>query len=167
MDYFEVIQKRHSVRSYKPDPVEREKLERVLEAARLAPTACNKQEFRVIVVETAGRKDELTRIYTRDWFAEAPYVLCVCSIPSKTWVRRDNKNYADVDATIVMDHIILAATAQGLGTCWIGAFDPQAAREVLKLDESLEPVAFTPLGYAKDVMVNKARKSIEDLVIYR
>lgn len=167
MEYFELVQKRRSVRSYRPDPVEQEKLERILEAARLAPTACNKQEFRVIVIETAGRKEELKRIYGRDWFVEAPYILCVCSIPGKTWVRRDNKNYADVDAAIVMDHIILAATAQGLGTCWIGAFDPQAAREVLGLDDTLEPVVFTPLGYAKDATGNKVRKPLEDLVVYR
>jgi nitroreductase len=166
MEFFDVIQKRYSVRAYQPDMVEPGKLEQVLNAARLAPTACNLQEFKVIVVKTAGRQAELKRIYHRDWFSEAPYVLGVCSIPEKCWVRKDRKSYADVDAAIVMDHIILAATALGLGTCWIGAFDARAAREVLALDETWEPVAFTPLGYPREDAVNRGRKPMEELVIY-
>ncbi len=167
MEYFEIMHKRYSVRNYTPDPVEPEKLERILEAALLAPTAANRQAFKVVVIKTAGREEELKTIYNRPWFVEAPYVLCVCSIPEKCWVRSDKKNYSDVDAAIVMDHIILAATDQGLGTCWIGAFDPQAAKEVLALDDTLEPVAFTPIGYARETAFKKVRKSIEDLVIYK
>jgi nitroreductase len=165
MDYFEVIKKRRSVRSYRPDPVEPEKLNQILEAARLAPTACNLQAFKVIVIPTAGRKEELKTIYSREWLSEAPLVLCVCSMPGTAWSRRDGKSYADVDAAIVMDHIILAATALGLGTCWIGAFDARAAREVLGLDDSLEPVAFTPLGYANHEGGPVQRKPVSDLVI--
>ena len=167
MEYFEVIQKRHSVRSYKPDPVEPEKLQQVLEAARLAPTAANKQAFKIFVVGTAGRNEELKKIYSRDWFVEAPYILGVCSIPEKSWVRLDHKNYADVDVAIVMDHIILAATNLGLGTCWIGAFHPQAAHEVLGLDDTLEPIAFTPLGYPREAPFNKVRKPLAELVVYQ
>ncbi len=167
MEFLKIISQRHSVRSYKPDPVEPEKLQVILEAARLAPTASNRQAFKIIVVNTNGRKDELRKIYGRDWFGEAPLVIGVCSIPGETWVRSDSKNYSDVDAAIVMDHIILAATDQGLGTCWIGAFNPQAAHELLELDGSLEPVAFTPLGYARAANYKKIRKPIEDLVIYK
>lgn len=167
MEYSEIMQKRYSVRNYTPDPVEPEKLERILEAALLAPTAANRQAFKVVVIKTEGREEELKTIYGRAWFVEAPYVLCVCSIPEKCWVRSDKKNYSDVDAAIVMDHIILAATDQGLGTCWIGAFDPQAAKAVLALDDTLEPIAFTPIGYARETTFKKVRKSIEDLVIYK
>jgi nitroreductase len=168
MDFFNVVGQRYSVRSYRPDPVEPEKLQQVLEAARLAPTACNLQAFKVIVVKTAGRQAELQRIYHQDWFGAAPYVLAVCSIPQKAWVRSgDRKSYADVDAAIVMDHMILAATALDLGTCWIGAFDAQAAREVLNLDDAWEPVVLTPLGYSRDTAVNRGRKSLKDLVIYQ
>jgi nitroreductase len=165
MELFNVVSQRYSVRAYRPDPVEPEKLQQVLEVARLAPTACNLQEFKIIVVKTANRREELKRIYPRDWFSEAPYILGVCSIPEHCWVRKDNKNYSDVDAAIVMDHIILAATSLGLGTCWIGAFDAQAAREVLKLDDTMEPVVFTPLGYPKGVVPNRVKKSLADLVI--
>jgi nitroreductase len=167
MEFFKVLEQRYSVRSYRPDPVEPEKLQQVLEAARLAPTACNLQAFKVIMVKTAGRQAELKRIYPRDWFVEAPYVLGVCSVPEKCWVRKDNRSYADVDAAIVMDHMILAATALDLGTCWIGAFDAQAAREVLRLDDTLEPVVFTPLGYPRENGMRRDKKSLTDLVIER
>ncbi|MCX5781041.1 MAG: nitroreductase family protein [Firmicutes bacterium] len=167
MDYLDVIQQRYSVRSYKPDMIEPEKLHTILECARLAPTAANRQAFKIIVVNTAGRREALKKIYPRDWFVEAPYVLGVCSVPSQNWVRADKKNYSDVDAAIVMDHIILAATALKLGTCWIAGFDALAAQEILELDPTWEPVAFTPLGYPSDTPKKKVRKTIEELVIYK
>ncbi|WP_461612429.1 nitroreductase family protein [Clostridium sp. Marseille-QA1073] len=167
MEYFEVIKKRHSVRSYKSNEIEQEKLEMILEAARLAPTAVNWQAFKVIVISTKGREEELKKIYKTDWFVEAPLILGVCSIPKKCWSRRDGKSYSDVDAAIVMDHIILAATDLGLGTCWIGAFESQAARDILELNPSWEPIAFTPIGYAKETTFKKVRKPIEDIVVYK
>ena len=166
MDFIELARARYSVRSYKPDPVEKEKLERILEAARLAPTAVNLQPFQLIVMRTEGRESELQRIYKKRWFVQAPIVICACGIPSKTWLRRDGKSYNDVDVAIVMDHLILAATAEGLGTCWIGAFDPVAAEEVLGLPEGVEPIAFTPLGYANDRPPAKKRKPLSELVRY-
>ncbi|MGD8401134.1 MAG: nitroreductase family protein [Bacillota bacterium] len=168
MEFFKVVAERYSVRSYRPDPVEPEKLQQVLEAARLAPTACNLQAFKLLVIKTEGRRAELKRVYRQEWFASAPYVLGVCAIPGKGWVRgQDRKSYAAVDAAIVMDHLILAATALGLGTCWIGAFDPRAAREVLAFEDAWEPVAFTPLGYPGDTKVDHGRKPLADLVIYQ
>lgn len=167
MNFSELIQKRQSVRAYKPDPVEDDKLQQVLEAARLAPTAANRQPVRVVVVKTAGRAAELGRVYSAKWFAKAPYVLCVCGIPGEGWTRRqDGKCYVDVDAAIVMDHIVLMATELGLGTCWIGAFNPDAAREVLGLPDGVEPLLFTPLGYPDDQPRPKTRKPLDDLVKY-
>jgi nitroreductase len=93
-------------------------------------------------------------------------VVCACGIPGKNWVRKDGKNYNDVDVAIVMDHLILAATDEGLGTCWIGAFNPGAAKEVLGLPEGVEPIAFTPLGYAADRPPVKKRKPLPELVRY-
>jgi len=164
MDVFEAIKGRYSVRAYKADPVEDEKLATVLEAARLAPTAANRQPIQIIVAHTAGRADEISRIYDREWFAQAPLVICVCAIAEEGWSRSDGKPYADVDAAIAMDHLILAATGVGLGTCWIAAFDPAAAREVLGLPDGVEPVAFTPLGYPADEPRDKKRRQMEDLV---
>ena len=165
MNFQELIQKRYSVRTYKPDPVEEDKLSRVLDAARIAPTAANRQAFRVIVVETGKRKADLRRIYGRDWFVQAPLVLCVCAVPSEAWVRKaDGWNAAEVDATIVMSHIVLAAAEEGLGTCWIAAFDPAAARDVLGLPLEVIPSGFTPLGYAADSPLPKKRRPLADLV---
>ena len=118
MEFLQLVRQRYSVRAYKPDPVEEEKLQEILEAGRLAPTAANRQAFQIIVIQTKGREEELKQVYGRDWFVQAPLVLCVCAIPAENWTRRgDNKNYYDVDAAIVMDHLILAAASMGLGTC--------------------------------------------------
>ncbi|MHB8054045.1 MAG: nitroreductase family protein [Candidatus Aminicenantales bacterium] len=165
MNFQELIRKRYSVRAYESRPVEEEKLARVLEAARLAPTANNRQPFRIIIIPTKGREEELRRIYGREWFIQAPLVLAVCALPAESWVRRfDGWNAAEVDATIAMDHLILAAAEEGLGTCWIAAFDPTAAREVLRLPPDAVPVAFTPLGHPADTLQPKKRRAQADLV---
>lgn len=166
MDFSNLIQRRYSVRAYKPDPVEDDKLQGLLEAARLAPSAANRQALRFIVIHTEGREEELQRIYNRDWFVQPPLVICACGIPSENWVRKDSKNYNDVDVAIAMDHLILAATDAGLGTCWIAEFDANAAREVLHLPDHVEPIAFTPLGYPTVQPGPKKRKDLSELVRY-
>jgi nitroreductase len=167
MDFFEAIGSRRSIRAYEQKPVEDEKLARILEAVRLAPTACNKQPFRIVVVQTAGREAELKRVYDKDWFLSAPLILLACSVPGSAWTRGDGKNYGDVDATIAMDHLILAATALGLGSCWVANFDAKSAKEIFHLDEGWEPVAMTPLGYAKEAPTPRPRKSLADIVVRR
>ena len=166
MNFNELINKRYSVRQYKLDKVEDEKLQQVLNAACLAPTAANRQPIQFIVIHTAGREAELNRIYQREWFLKAPIVICACAVSSQAWSRMDNKNYSEVDVTIAMDHLVLAATDLGLGTCWIAAFDPAAAREVLGLPNGIEPIAFTPLGYPADQPRPKKRKALSELVRY-
>lgn len=166
MEFNELIRSRYSVRAYRPDPVSEEKLARILEAARLAPTADNRQPFRLIVIKTRGREAELRKIYHKDWFIQAPLVIGIVALPEAGWRRRDGKNYSEIDAAIAMDHLILAAANEGLGTCWVGAFDPVAVREVLGLPEKLEPVAFTPLGYPADTPSLKKRKPLCALVSY-
>ena len=166
MQFSELVKKRYSVRSYKADPVPDDKLQQVLEAVRLAPTAANRQPFQFIVIRTAGREEELRRIYNRSWFVQAPVVICACGIPAQAWVRRDGKSYCDVDVTIAMDHLILAAADLGLGTCWIGAFDPAAAREILGLPDDVEPIAFTPVGYPGDQLGPKKRKELAEIIRY-
>jgi len=165
VNFQELIKKRYSVRAYKPNPVEGEKLDRILEAARLAPTAANRQAFRVIVIDTEEKKADLRRVYGRDWFVQAPLVLCVCAVPHEAWVRKaDGWNAAEVDATIAMSHIVLAAANEGLGTCWIAAFDPAAAREVLGIPPEVIPSAFTPLGYPADSPGPKKRLPLANIV---
>jgi nitroreductase len=167
MEFSELIKKRYSVRAYKPDPVEEDKLQQVLDAARLAPTAANRQPFQLIVIRTAGREAELKRVYGRDWFVQPPLIICACGVPGRGWARSDDgKSYVDVDVAIAMDHLILEAANLGLGTCWIAAFNPEAAREVLGLPDDVEPIAFTPLGYAADELGEKKRKPVDELVRY-
>ena len=167
MEFSDVIARRYSVRAYKPDPVEPEKLEKILEAARLAPTAANHQPFQLIVIHTEGRQNELQTIYHRDWFIQAPILICAVGIPAQGWVRSDDRRrYLDVDVAIVMDHLILEATNQGLGTCWIAAFNAIAARNILGLPDDVEPILITPLGYPADQKGPKERKPLADLVRY-
>jgi nitroreductase len=163
MDFEKLVQTRYSCRAYKPDPVGEEALHTILEAARLAPTAANKQAFRVIVVRTKGREEALRRVYPREWFVQPPLVLAVCAIPAQAWIRKDGRSYSDVDAAIVMDHLILAAADLGLGTCWIANFDAAAAREVLALPPEADPVVFTPLGWPSDAPKPKTRKALGEI----
>jgi nitroreductase len=168
MSFQELVSARYSVRAYDPTPVEDDALTWILEAVRLAPTAANRQAFRVVVIPTKGQENELRRIYDRDWFVQAPLVLVVCTVPSEGWVRAgDGWSAAGVDATIAMTHLILAAAEEGLGTCWIAAFDPGAAREVLDLPDGVVPWAFTPLGHPADSHPPKERRPLEELVIDR
>ncbi|MFA5628720.1 MAG: nitroreductase family protein [Dehalococcoidales bacterium] len=166
MEFAEVIKKRYSVRSYKPIPVEEEKLEIILEAARIAPTACNRQPFLFIVFEPQGKEEELKRVYHGLWLSEAPVIICACAIPSESWVRRDGTNYSFIDLAIAVDHLILAAADLGLGTCWVGAFDVSAVREMLKLPAHIEPLVLIPIGYPNDSAPTKHRKPIEEIVRY-
>jgi nitroreductase len=167
MEFSQLMAARYSVRAYRKDKVEEEKLNFVLEAARLAPTACNLQPFRITVIQTAGRERDLLSIYPRDWFVQAPLVICACGVTQQGWVRRaDEKNYTDVDVAIVVDHLTLAAANRGLGTCWIAAFDPAATRRLLALPPGVEPVALTPLGYPADQPRPKDRKPLAELVRY-
>jgi nitroreductase len=172
MTFLDLARRRYSVRSYRPDPVPDHLLAAVLEAGRLAPTAANRQPIRILVVHTAGREAELRRVYDGEWFVAAPLVLCVCAVPGEAWRRTmyDGRSHADVDATIVMDHLVLAAADLGLGTCWIAAFDPAAAREVLGIPPEGEPMLFTPLGFpaadASPSARHAERRPLDEIVRY-
>jgi nitroreductase len=164
MEIMELLTKRYSVRAYKPDPIEDQKIQQILEAARIAPTAANQQPFQLIVIHTKGREAELRKIYNRDWFTQAPIVICAVGLKNNSWTRYDGANYNLVDVAIAMDHLILAATNLGLGTCWIAAFNPDSAREVLELPDEVLPIIFTPLGYPADQPKEKERKMLSELV---
>lgn len=164
MGFYDVINSRHSVRAYRPDPVEPEKLARILDAFLKAPTAANRQPFRLYVVEKAEVRRRLGEAYRPPWFAAAPVILVICTLPDLAWVRNDSKNYADVDAAIAFEHIVLAAAAEGLGTCWIGAFRPEGVRSALALPDREHPLAMTPLGYPAEVPGPFTRKPLDQLV---
>jgi len=168
MDFDQLIHQRYSCRHYSDQAVEDHILAKVLEAARLAPTAANRQPFQIIVIKTSKQEDALLKIYPKEWFVQPPLILAVCCQPEKGWLRKkyDNQSYAMVDGAIVVDHITLQAADLGLGTCWIGDFNPEAAREFLGLPDQVETVAFTPLGYPLDKPGPKNRRDLADLVRY-
>lgn len=147
MNLLDLLRARHSVRAFDSRPVPRETITRVLEAARLAPTACNNQPWRIIVVTSAEKRRALADCYPSDWLRTAPVVLVACAVPAEGWKRRDGKNHADIDVAIVADHLILAASEAGIGTCWVCAFDVSRARAALALPEGEVPVVLVPIGY--------------------
>ena len=166
MNFQELIHQRYSVREYLPDTVETSLLDQVLTAAQFAPTAANRQPFMLIVIHTDGKKEEIRKIYDRDWFSDAPILICACGIPEQGWVRADGKPYLDVDIAIVMDHVSLAAAYLGLGTCWVASFDVDAAREYLQIPPTAEPIIMMSLGYPAGSPGEKERKSLEELVSF-
>lgn len=168
MKFIELAKQRCSIRSYTNKAVSKKMLTEVLEAGRLAPTACNYQPFTFVVVQEKENLEALAEGYPADWFAEAPVVIAVCTQASKAWVRKrhDDRNYADVDAAIAADHMTLAAEDLGLGTCWVGAFDPKVIRKALGVPRSIEPLILLTLGHPKEKGRPKTRKSLEELVRY-
>ena len=168
MDVFKAIEARRSVRSYKSTPIEDEKLKRILEAGRLAPSATNRQPWHFIVVTDSTVKESLRDAYSQDWFVSAPVILIVCAEPSKAWVRsRDGEEYWKVDAAIAMQNMVLCAAGEGLGTCWIAAFNEQSAKSTLRIPPDVRVVAMTPIGYpGPDDEARKEKKPLQEIVHY-
>ena len=164
MDFQDVIRRRRSIRGYRPDPVPAGALARVLEAGRIAPTAANRQPVHLIVVTDPARRAALHDAYPRDWFSSAPVILVACVEPAAAWQRSDGFNAAEVDAAIVVDHVILAATDEGLGTCWICAFNEAIVKDVLGVPPEARVIAMTPLGYAAAEPRPFSRKPLGELV---
>lgn len=167
MDFVDVMTKRFSVRSYKNHPVESEKIESVLNAGRIAPSAVNYQPwFFIVVMEKEGR-EKLNRIYPRLWFQSAPVVIIICADHSRSWKRRsDGFDSACVDAAIAIDHMTLRATDLGLGTCWVCNFDIQLCLSLFEIPEHIEPIALLPLGYPDETMGEKKRKDLSEIVYW-
>jgi nitroreductase len=168
MDVFEAINKRRSIRNYEPIPVPKEKLEKILEAARLAPSASNVQPRHFIVVTNAERREALSAGMFARFLKQAPVVIVACGDEKKS-----PKWYA-IDVAIAVENMVLAATGEGLGTCWIGSFDETKVRNVLKVPGHLRVVVLLAVGYpgGKESLASKAlrfirkRKSLEEIVSF-
>lgn len=163
MNFYDLVNSRYSIRGYTDQAVPEDALQRILEAARMAPSACNIQPWRLYVISDEETRRKL--LPRQPWAADAPIMIVACCDKEQAWVRSyDGKNHADVDMGIFMEHMILAATEEGLNTCWICAFDPEIFRTVLKLPKGIEPVAATPLGYANAEPQPRIRKPLEEIV---
>ncbi|MBQ5380193.1 MAG: nitroreductase family protein [Paraprevotella sp.] len=165
MNFKELCQLRYSVRSYKPDAIPSETMEYIKECARLAPSAVNRQPWQFFTITNEEDKQRLQQCYDRDWFKEAPAYILVCENAGEAWTRRyDNKNHADIDASIAIEHICLAAAEQGLGTCWVCNFRVQMCQELFQIPEHLYPVAIIPIGYPASAEVpEKTRKEMSEI----
>lgn len=146
MEFNSVLQRRYSCRAFSPNPVEQEKVNRILEAGRIAPTAVNKQPIHVWAVSNPDILGAIKGV-TRSNYG-APLLLVVGCRPSDAWVRRyDGKNGAEVDASIVATYLMLAAESEGLATLWVGSFDPELLRGILPGSDGYELVAMINVGY--------------------
>ena len=163
MEFTDVIMKRRSHRKFKQDIIEDDILERIIEAGRLAPTWSNKQGVRYIIVKNKSLIKEIADGITQKWTEDAPILIVVCIAPNKSGKNMNNLEYFTVDAAICMEHIVLAATNEGLGTCWIGWFDEQKIKDTLLIPEKVRVIALTPLGYSRYTPREQSRKPIEQI----
>ncbi len=166
MDFLELTKRRFSARSYKSDVVEQEKLNYIIECARFAPSAVNYQPWHFLIVKSEEQRLKVQQCYNREWFTGAPVYIIVCVDTSVAWVRKsDNKNHADIDAAIATEHICLAATSLGLGTCWVCNFDLEILKANFQLPSEKCPVAIISLGYVNELPKHSsARKSVDEMV---
>ena len=162
MDFMDVVRARRSVRRYRPDPVPQAKLDHLLEAARLAPSWANGQCWSFILVTDPKAKSRLAEA-GNEWVEQAPVVIAACADPRKSGSKKDQPYYL-VDIGIAMEHLVLAATDQGLATCWVGWFDEQKARSALGVPKDIRLVALMPLGYADETPEARPRRSLGEIV---
>ena len=168
MDFYDVVKKRRSYRVYKPDMPEDDKVNRILEAARLAPTWANMQGMHYIVVKDPETVKKLWKAVGQiKKFVEAPMYVVGVIAESGSGANPNGIKYFPLDCGICFEHLILAATAESLATCWIGWFNEAKVKEVLEIPEDFRVMALTPLGYPvkqKGEVID--RKAIEEIVHY-
>ncbi len=169
-DFLRIIKTRRSVRSFKKDPIPKDVIETLLEAGRWAPSAGNIQPWEFFVVGNPELKEKLGRAALGQMFlAQAPVVIVVCAVPLQSALRyrhRGEKLYCIQDTAAAVQNILLAATALGLASCWVGAFDEEAVRRVLGLEPSLLPVALLPIGHGEKTPAPPPRRPLKDIVHY-
>jgi nitroreductase len=155
------------VRKFLDQPVEQEKINQVLEAGRIAPSAVNYQPWRFVVVREQPLKGAVCESYKSEWLGRAPVIIVVCGVHAESWIRADGKDHCDIDVAIATDHMTLAATELGLGTCWVCNFKRERLVQALSLPDGMEPVVLLPLGYpAAEPDLNrhdKQRKSLDEI----
>jgi len=168
MDFFDVVEQRHSIRRYGPREIEQDKLTKLLEAVNSAPSAGDLQAYEIVLVRQAETKHALGKAaYGQNFVAQAPVVLIFCAdhlLSASKYGERGAGLYAVQDATIAAAYCQLAATALGLATAWVGAFDPTAVREIIGAPEQVTPVAIIPVGHAGEAPEPTPRRRLDELV---
>lgn len=166
MTFKELANNRFSCRKYTDEPVKKEDIEYIMECVRLAPSATNRQPWKFLIIASEEAKAKIRQCYNREWFATAPmYILCMKN-ENDCWVRKeDNKPHADIDLGIAVEHLCLAATDRGLGSCWVCNFEVATTKRLFPVD-SFEPVAIVPIGHiAPDCPhPEKKRKELNEIM---
>jgi nitroreductase len=166
MDVSTAISQRKSMRAYKETDVEEDKLKKILEAARLSPSASNRQKWKFIVVKNKETRKKLAiAAFDQSFIGDAPVVIVACGTDAKTVMLCGQPAYT-VDVSIACAFMILQAYELGLGTCWIGAFKEDEVKKILKIPESVRVVAMTPLGYPNQPPSQRSRKSLDQIVCF-
>lgn len=166
-DFMALAGDRYACRVYdSARPVDRDTIKQVLEAARIAPSAKNKQPWSFVVLESEEDRRLVTDCYGREWIAGAPVCIVCCAHHDTAWRRADGKDHADIDIAITSEHICLAAAALGLGSCWVCNFNAMQLADALGLDEGVEPAVIIPLGYPAEGMriPPKNRRPLDEMV---
>lgn len=159
MDVLEAIRIRRSIRKYRPEPIPDKKLETILEAARLAPSADNRQPWRFVIVEGRERRKALAKAANDQTFlGDAGAIVVAIGDPAKS------ARWYEKDTMIALEHVVLAATALGYGTCWIGAFDEDAVKSLLKIPAKMKVVALLPIGIPDEKPTPKQRKELSEIL---
>ncbi len=151
MDVLQAILNRRSVREYSDKPMPHDVLAKLRTAMRAAPSACNFQPWKFVFIQDAGLRKQVAQASKEQrWMAEAPLIVAACGRPADAYPRMGGYgNSVDIDLAIALDHLMLAAVAEGLGTCWIGAFDEQAVKQLLGVPQEVKVVGLTPVGYPR------------------
>ncbi|MBN2400670.1 nitroreductase [candidate division KSB1 bacterium] len=165
MTIIEEITNRHSIRQYSTKAIEPEKIARILEAARLAPTARNQQDWKLVLVRNPDIKGKLVDLASphQQFLKEAHIIIAACAL-NPTYIMRCGHPAFLIDVAIVLEHIALQAVREGLGTCWIGSFDENKARMILAVPQNTRIVELMSLGYPEHIPSTKTRKSLQELV---
>ena len=171
MTFLELAKKRYSCRHYDNRLVENEKLNLVLEAGRIAPSAVNFQPWHFIVLSNKSHLETIFTTYHREWFQTAPCVIVICGNHNQSWKRKqDGKDHCNIDVAITVDHMTLQATELGLATCWICNFDKDKCSALFDLPDGIEPMVLLPLGYPLDQSDperhSEKRKPLSEIVSY-
>ncbi len=163
MKFEEIVNARYSCRAYQDKAVEEEKLDYIKRCVQLAPSAVNRQPWKFCVVRSEEARNKVQQCYDRDWFKSAPLYIIASILHEEEWVRGDGKPHGNVDIAIAVEHLCLAATEQGLGTCWVCNFDAKACKQLFDLPENEEPAVIIPIGYAACDINPKKRKPLDEI----
>jgi len=168
MSVFDIMKSRRSVRKYKSKPIPEDVLNKVLEAARIAPSGKNFQPWKFIIVRDRKKREELAVASRNQFFiAQAPVVIVACGFPDSSYQYQGNYMRSwPIDVSIAVDHLMLMAWEEGLGTCWIGAFREDEVKQVLSIPDDVRVLALTPLGYPDEEPRDRGRKEMSEIISY-